>query len=52
VEGRRVGVPGILWPAVLLHGTFDFLLMMMAAIQFGYDYDENVFSAVSLAMGG
>lgn len=51
VEDRRMSVPRLLLPAILLHGTFDFILMAMAMIQYCYGLSEGLFNVLSLAVG-
>lgn len=46
-----MSIPLLLLPAILLHGTFDFVLMVLGAVQYAYDLSEDVFNAISLAIG-
>jgi hypothetical protein len=46
-----MSVPRLLLPAILLHGTFDFILMAMAMIQYCYGLSEGLFNVLSLAVG-
>lgn len=51
VQEQRMSIPLLLLPAILLHGTFDFVLMVLGAVQYAYDLSEDVFNAISLAIG-
>jgi hypothetical protein len=51
VEEVPLSVPVILAPAIVLHGTFDFVLMLLATTQYAYNLSENLLNNVSLGIG-